>query len=245
MSCLAQAIHRKCFSIPVFIKWSDRYGPPAPDPNVHAYTDHPEHLNDEDWKSPGSVLVPKRWLQPENVDLLIPLWRDLKIAFPFDVPDNRLARFIDAVSLASNPDVPFLWMIEIRQQCRNSYILDSERPRFLSISNLPRVLHTLLIYALERPNITKDELEFLAPPNIAIHGPLEVASRAFGSKNEEVIRWAISRGWAPTIKQLTGYTINDEANVLLDWNLTEHSRNTAGIDKIPQLVAIRLWRKIL
>ena len=154
--------------------------------------------------------VPKRWLEPENVDLLMPLLRDMNIAFPFNVPNNRVAGFEDAMLFASNPIVPFRWTIEIREQHRSMYKHFDLGGEAIEKLIEDAIAYKFISHAMERPNITKEELDFLSPPEIFIGPESPLARQAFNSNVVEVVSWAIGRGLAPTNQQLTAFANNGE-----------------------------------
>ena len=161
------------------------------------------------WKVLRAALVPKRWLEPENVDLLIPLLRDIKIAFPLNVSDNRVAGFQDAMFFASNPVVPFRWILELREQHRFIHkYFDIGTKQEIVINHL--TAYKFLSLAMKRPNITKEELDFLSPPEIHIAPGSPLALQAFNSNVVEIVSWAIGRGLAPTNQQLTAFANNGE-----------------------------------
>lgn len=211
MSCLAQAIHTKCFSIPVLIKWLNRYGAPAPHPEVHTVVDKYMRTGKlpDIWNLLRVAYVPKRWLEPENVDLLIPLLRDMNVSFPFNVSDNRVAAFEDAMFFASNPVVPFQWIIELREQHRFIHKYFDIGPEAEIVINY-LTTYQFLSHAMKRPSITKEELDFLSPPEIRIAADSHLAHQAFNSNLVEVVSWAIGRGLAPTNQQLTALANNGE-----------------------------------
>ena len=212
MSCLAQAIHTKCFSIPVLIKWLKRYGAPAPHPEIQTVVDNYVRNGKlpDIWKLLRAAYVPKRWLEPENVDLLMPLLRDMNISFPFNVSDNRVAGFEDALFFASNPAVPFWWIIELLEQERSihKYFGLGTNEEEIVINHI--TAYKFLTHAMKRPNITKEELDFLSPPEIHIAPRSALAHQAFNSNVVEVVSWAIGRGLAPTNQQLTAFANNGE-----------------------------------
>ena len=142
--------------------------------------------------------IPKRWLRLENVDVLMPLIRSKAITFPFRPPDKVVAGFIDAMLLAINPAVPFQWVMEIRDQFQSLYAIYCRE----DLGEFRGVIHTLLVHALKRPNITKEDLDYILPPGSTVFR--DTSRLVFYSQNTEAMRWAIARGLAPTNRQLAG-----------------------------------------
>lgn len=202
MSPLTHAIHSKCFTLPIFIKWLDRYGPL---PTTQRFIREPD-VDADVLKNFRAIQVPLRWLQPQNADFLIPLLRNQTISFPRERDDDRIANFNDALFFAANPDVPFQWILSIREdhcfKCRTYYKGEVEKPLETALDQI------LLCYALKRPNITKEELDILSPPDPDVLLPPSLGHLAFNSKMEGAIRWAIERGLAPSTEQLTEFTNN-------------------------------------
>jgi len=181
----------------------NRYGAPLPHPEKDLFIGS-DKTNLDIWRLLGTTDVPKRWLEPENVDLLISLLGDRRIAFPARVSDKRVAGFEDAMLLASNPVVPFQWIVEIRNQSRSVYEAHFSEGGAILIDHF--MAHKILSRVMKRPNITTEELDSLSPPGMQIRPESGLAHQAFNSKVPGVVNWAIGRGLAPTNQQLTEYT---------------------------------------
>jgi hypothetical protein len=158
------------------------------------------------------VEILKRWLRPENEELLISLLRERKLRLPDPMSSygNKLsATILDAARFFSDPQVTVNWPLAI---------LEYHSVDGCSRCSREFVEYKLLCSAFKKPNITADTLDALyfddrfQKKNQAW---AEISWAAFESENGVVITWASDHGFVPNGKQLNRLFshINNEAGL--------------------------------
>ena len=201
-----RALKIRGFTVQVYSRWLSEYSPPQ---EYHAYDDNPFFICH---RGSRGVEILKRWLRPDNEELLISLLRERKLRLPDPLSSygNKLSgTILDAARFFSDPQVTVNWPLAILEYHNVDDCLRCSREL---------VEYELLCSAFKKPNITADTLDTLFfDERIQKTNQIwsEISWAAFESDNGVVITWASDRGFVPNGKQLNRLFshINNEANL--------------------------------
>jgi len=146
------------------------------------------------------LLAWKRWLRPEQSELLTRLLRERRLNITIAKMWRPYASLSDALEMALNPDVDFEWLLALRDR----QILHFKTNPSLVPDYFTGFVDDFLCTAIKRPNISAEMLDRLCD-GFARKLSDKVGRVAFESQNIEVLKWAIGKGLAPTSEQLKEY----------------------------------------
>jgi hypothetical protein len=193
--CLARAVATRGFTLEFFTKWLDKYHLPdrAPPPKIWEIFPLSES---------GEVFLQKRWLRPEDEQLLINLLRHRKITIMPKFLSSvfpTAAILEDALRLFWHPRVTLKWPMEIMdhfgEQNRMHYMADGKC----------EVLREVLCSAVRRPDVTAQSLNCLLSHRTyeTTHESWsDIYDVALHTGKRNVIEWAVHHGFVPTSEQL-------------------------------------------
>jgi hypothetical protein len=208
---LARALTIRGFTLQVYSRWLSDYSSPR---ESHAYDNNPFSICH---RRIQHVEILKRWLRPENEELLISLLRERKLRLPDPLSSYRNkpgATILDVAQFFSDPQVTINWPLEILEY----HNVDE----FLRCSSefVAYACKELLCSAFKKPNINADTLNTLFFDHrfkTADFTWTKISQAAFESENPVVITWASDRGFVPSghqLKRLFSH-MNNEASLRL------------------------------